>query len=88
MDVTIIRGYLGDDGCNCTVGSVSFNNNRMIRVQMRQDGCHGEGVFEGSECLHMIGTPGERGVLVGETNEGDDEVREPNNESEIEIGKA
>ena len=55
---------------------------------MCQYGCRSEGVFKGFECLRMIGTPGERGVLVGETNEGDDDVREPNNESAIEVGEA
>src|SRR5882672_1365533 len=88
VNVTILGRDLGDDCCNRIIGSVSFNNNWIIRVEMCQDGCRGEGVFEGFERLHMIGTPGERGVLAGETNEGDDDVGEPNNESAIEVGEA
>ena len=88
VDVSIVGGDLGNDSCNGIIRSISFNNNGIISVEMRQNGCCGEGMFEGSERLHMIGTPGERGVLAGETNEGDDDVREPNNESAIEVGKA
>src|SRR5882672_8973653 len=88
MDVTIIRGNLGDDSCNRIIGSISFNNNGIIRVEMRQYGCRGEGTFEGSERLGLIGTPGKRSVLAGEANEGDHDVREPNNKSAIEVGEA
>jgi len=69
VDVTILRGDLGDDSCNSIIGSISFNNNWIIRVEMRQDGCRGEGMFEGFEHLCMIGTPGEKSVLAGKTNE-------------------
>ena len=88
MDVPIIGGDLGDDCCNHIIGSISFNNNCIIRVEMRQNGCHGEGVFEGSKHLHIIGAPGERGVLAGEMDEGNDNVREPNNELVVEVGEA
>src|SRR5882672_192655 len=88
VDVTIIRGNLGDDSCNSIIGSISFNNNGIMRVEMCQYGCRGEGRFEGSERLRLIGIPGKRGDLAGEMNEGDDNVREPNNESAIEVGEA
>ena len=55
---------------------------------MCQDGCHGKGMFEGSKHLDVVRTPYEGGVLTGEANEGDDDVREPHNESVIEVGKA
>ena len=55
---------------------------------MHQDGCLGAGHFEGLECLGVVGTPGEWGVLVCEVNQGDDNVRKPHNELMIEIGKA
>ena len=50
---------------------------RIIRVEMSQDGCLGEGVFEGLEHLGVVGAPGERGVLACEANQGDDNVRKP-----------
>jgi len=60
---------------------VSFNNNGIIRVEMHQDGCLGEGSFEGLKCLGVVRAPGEWGVLVCDVNQGDDDVREPHNES-------
>jgi len=39
---------------------------------MCQDGCLGEGSFEGLKCLGVVGAPGERGVLVCEANQGDE----------------
>jgi len=35
----------------------------------------------------VVRAPGEWDVLVGEANQGDDNVREPNNEPAIEVGK-
>src|SRR5882724_5220579 len=87
VDVTIIRGDLGDDHGDRIVRSVSLNNNRIVRVEMHQDGGLGEGSLEGLECLGVVGAPSERGVLVGEVNQGDEDVREPNNESVIEVGE-
>jgi len=41
VDVAIVRGDLGDDCCNHIVRSIGFNNNRIIRVEMCQDGLPG-----------------------------------------------
>ena len=54
---------------------------------MLQDGGLGEGCFEGFEHLGMVGAPGEQGVLVGEANQGYDNVGEPHNESTIKVGE-
>ena len=51
MDVTIVGGDLGDDHGDHIVRSVSFNNNGIIRVKMRQDGGLGEGSLEGFKRL-------------------------------------
>ena len=88
MDVPILGGDLGYDCSNHIIGSISFNNNWIIRVEMFQDGCHGKGMFEGSECLGVVRTPYEGGVLAGETDEGNDDARESHNESSIEVGEA
>src|SRR5882724_7809439 len=87
VDVTIVRGDLGDDCCNCIVRSISFNDNRIIRVEMCQDGCLGEGIFEGLKCLGVVRAPGEWGVFSCEVNQGDDDVRKPHNELTIELAK-
>src|SRR5882724_10394532 len=55
---------------------------------MCQDGGLGEGGLEGFECLGVVGAPSEWGVLVGEANQGNDNVREPDNESTIEVGES
>src|SRR5882724_1060800 len=88
VDVAIVGGDLGDDRSDCIVRSVSFNDNGIIRVEMRQDGCLCKGCFEGFEHLDVIGAPSEWSVLAGETNERYDDVREPHDESAIEVGKA
>ena len=85
MDVANVRGDLGDECCNCIVRSISFNDNRIIRVEMHQDGCLGKGCFEGFERLGVIRAPGEWGVLVGEANQRDNDVQEPHNESAVEV---
>jgi len=54
---------------------------------MCQDGSLGECSLEGLECLGVVGSPGERGVLACEANQGDDDVGEPHNESAIELAK-
>ena len=61
VDVAIIRGDLGDDCCNHIVRSISFNNNRVVRVKMCQVGCLGEGSLEGLECCGVVRAPGEWG---------------------------
>jgi len=71
------RGDLGDDRSNCIVRSVSLNNNRIVRVEMCQDGGLGESCLEGFECLGVVGAPDEWGVLAGEMNQRYDDVREP-----------
>src|SRR5882724_12638750 len=38
VDVTIIGGNLGDDHSKRIVGSISLNNNRIVMVEMRQNG--------------------------------------------------
>ena len=88
VDVPIVRGDLGDNSCNRIIGSVSLNNNWIIRVEMCQDRCCGKDMFEGPECLDVVGAPYERGVLASEMNEGDDNVGEPQNESTVEVGEA
>jgi len=55
---------------------------------MHQDGCLGKGTFEGVKCSGVVRSPGERGVLVGEMNQRDDNIREPHNESVVEVHKA
>src|SRR5882724_565466 len=88
VDVAIIRGDLGDDRNDHIVRSISLNNNRVVRVEMHQDGGLGEGSLEGFERLGVVRAPSEWGVLAGEANQGNDDVREPNNESAIEVGKS
>src|SRR5882724_460471 len=66
VDVTIVRGDLGDYHGNRIVRSISFNNNGIIRVKMRQDGGLGEGSLEGFKHIGVVGAPSERGVLAGE----------------------
>jgi len=87
MYVTIIGGDLGDDCSDHIVRSISFNNNRVNRVEMHQNGCLGECVFEGLECLGVVRCPGERGILACEVNQRDDDIGKPQNESAIEVGK-
>jgi len=58
----------------------------LIRVKMCQDGGLGEGSLEVSNASVWSGAPSEQGVLVGEVNQGNDDVGEPNNESVIEVG--
>jgi len=53
---------------------------------MCQDGGLSESCLEGFECLGVAGAPGEQGTLVGETNQGYDDVREPN-ELVIKVGE-
>jgi len=36
VDVAIVRGDLGDDRSNRVVRSISFNNNRIVRVEICQ----------------------------------------------------
>src|SRR5882724_7952599 len=88
VDVAIVGGDLGDDRSDRIVRIISLNNNRIVRVEMRQDGGLGEGGLEGFECLGVVGAPSERGVLVGEANQGNDDVREPQEESTIEVGES
>src|SRR5882724_4855966 len=87
VDVAIVGGDLGDDRSDRIVRSVSLNNNRVVRVEMRQDGGLGESSLEGFECLGVVRAPSEWGVLAGEANQGNDDVEEPNNESAIEVGE-
>src|SRR5882724_5735023 len=87
VDVTIVRGDLGDDRCDRIVRSVSLNNNGVVRVEMRQDGGLCEGRFEGFKCLGVVGAPDEQGILSGEVNQGDDDVGEPLNELTIKVGE-
>jgi len=54
---------------------------------MHQGGCLGEDCFKGFECLGLVRAPDEWGVLVGEVNQGDNDVGEPNNESAIEVSE-
>jgi len=55
VDVTIIRGDLGDDFCDCIVRSVSFNNNGIIRVEMHQDRSWMKAVLRVSNALMWSG---------------------------------
>ena len=66
-----------DDRCDCIVRSISFNNNGIVRVEMHQDGCLGEGSLEGLECFSVVRPPGEWGVLACELNQGDDNLENP-----------
>ena len=88
VNVTVIGVDLADDCCNRIVRSVSLNDNRIIRVEMHQDGCLGEGVFEGLECLGVVRAPCEWGVLVCEVNQVDENVGEHHNESEVDVCEA
>src|SRR5882724_7346691 len=88
VDVAIVRGDLGDDRSDHVVRSISFNNNRIVRVEMCQDGGLGEGGLEGFECLSVVRAPSEWGVLAGEANQGNDDVGEPDNESTIEVDES
>ena len=54
---------------------------------MCQDGGLSEGCFEGFECLGVVRSPGEQGVLSGEVNQGYDNVGEPHDESAIRLVK-
>src|SRR5882724_5474514 len=68
VDVPIVGRDLGDDRSDRIVRSVSLNNDGIIRVEMRQDGCLCKGVFEGLEGRSVIRTPGKWRVLAGEAN--------------------
>ena len=87
VDVAIVGGDLGDDRSDRIVRSVSLNNNRSVRVEMHQDGGLGEGSLEGLERLGVVRAPSERGVLAGEVNQGDNDVRELHNKSAIRVGE-
>ena len=54
---------------------------------MHQDGGLGEGSLEGFKRLGVVRAPSKWGVLAGEVNQGNDDVREPNNELAIEVGE-
>ena len=54
---------------------------------MCQDRGLGKGLFECVGHLGMVRAPGEWGVLVGEENQGYDDVGEPHNELAIEVGE-
>src|SRR5882724_10320173 len=88
VDVAIVGGDLRDDRSDRIVRSISFNNNGVIRVEMCQDGCLCKCCLERFECLSVIRAPGEWGVLAGEANQGDDDVRKSHDESAIKVGKA
>src|SRR5882724_6636289 len=83
----VVDLVVGDDRSNRIVRSVSLNNNGVVRVEMCQDGGLCEGRFEGFKCLGVVGAPDEWGILSGEANQGDDDVREPLNESMIKVGE-
>jgi len=70
VDIPIVRGDLGDNSCNHIIRSISFNNNQIIRVEMCQDRCLGNGVFEGPERLDVVRAPYERSVLASKMNKG------------------
>jgi len=57
VDVSIVRRDMGNDSCNFIIGSISLNNNGIIRVEMHKDGCCGKGMFEGPEHHDMVETP-------------------------------
>src|SRR5882724_1878965 len=57
VNVAIIGGDLQDDRSDHIVRSVSFNNNGVIRVEMRQDGCLCKGCLERFEHFSVIGAP-------------------------------
>ena len=59
VDVTIVGGNLGDDRSDRIVRSASLNNNRIVRVEMCQDGGLSESCLEGFEHLGVVGAPGE-----------------------------
>ena len=46
---------------------------------MCQDGCLGEGSFEGLEGIGVVGAPGEWGVLACKADQGGDDIGEPHN---------
>jgi len=63
VDVTVIRGDLGDDRGDCIIRSVSFNNNGLSGVEMRQDRGLGKGLFDCAECCGVSG-PQTNGVSL------------------------
>src|SRR5882724_4040916 len=87
VDVAIVGGDLGDDHSDRIVRSVSLNHNGVVRVEMCQDGGLCEGRFEGFKRLGVVGAPDEQGILLGEANQGDDDVGEPLNELTIKVGE-
>jgi len=60
----------------CIVRSISLNNNRIVRVEMCQDGGLGEGSLEGSNTSVVVG-PQVMGELVGEANQRNNDVANP-----------
>jgi len=84
LDVTLIRGDLGNDHCDCIVRSVSLNNDGIVRVECIKWGL-GEGSLECLKCLHVVRALGNWGVFACEVNQGNDNIREPHNESVIKL---
>jgi len=65
VDVAIVGGDLGDDHGDRIVRSVSLNNNRIVRVEMCQDGGLGEGSLDGFDASVWSGPQVNR-VSLGE----------------------
>ena len=90
VDVAIIGEDLGDDCCNHIIRSISFNNNRIIRVEMCQDGCLAsvKAFLKISNALVWSGPHENRVSFQVRQIRGMTMSVKPNNELEVEVGKA
>ena len=83
-----IRTCGGKDTGNCVVGGVGFDDKGRIGLIVGKDGSCREGYFEGVERTPTLLRKVPRGVLSGETREGNHNVGVIINESTVEVGEA
>jgi hypothetical protein len=79
---------LGEDsGCNVIRG-VSFNNTRLVGVEVSQDWGRAEGFLQLFECGTAFLIEQERDIFSGQSNERTCQFREVRDETSVEVGES
>jgi hypothetical protein len=77
----------GENGSECVVGGISFNNNGSVRNPMSQDGCGGECLLELDKGGSSGGSELKGGIFLGEAGERNGDCGIAKDETAIEVGK-